>query len=226
MLAVTPVGATIIQFSNPSLKEIQEGYNSGEKYQRYPGVRRENSCPSSGYLFCDNVKVGTVLPRIVDVSDLYRAAKKKQEVRPVAGLGVRVYFPVIEEIARQNQVSYEWLVEHLVINAREDDKGDTIRSIAAVTAHVIEVTEEQLRALEENRDDITESVAPPEIELPPVVIPTPEPPVVIPNPSTFDEALVDYEQHFTDGHNADNFFDRHPEHAHHPLHMLEGDSGV
>lgn len=210
LLVVTPASATIFSFDSPSLKEIQEGYNSGDKYQRYPGVkRRENGCPIDGFLFCQNVKVGTVLPRIVDTLDLYKAAKKKQEVRTASLVAVTIHFPIIAEIARQNQVEYEWLLDHLVINAYEDERGDVLRSIQTIADNVVTVTEEQLERLSREAESIAETVADPVEE---VVTEVER------------DLQAEYDSYFTNGQNADDFINDNPGLTEDELAELEANS--
>ena len=131
--------AAIWELNNPSLQEISEGYKSGEKYQNYAGVVRDGPfgkiTPSSGYLFKDDLKIGSVLPSIVDAVDLLAAAKKEQKVL-IAGDVWNVCVPVLAEIARQNQVSCNYLINHLNINW--DDAAGT--NIFATLSDVTEAS--------------------------------------------------------------------------------------
>ena len=187
----------------PSLLEIIEGYKMG-KYQRYPGVVRETESglrigPSSGYLFADHLEAGTILPRIADARALLKAAKQPQVVM-VASAGERVRyeirFPVFEEIARQNKVSYWDLMDHLMVNAYEDERGDVIRDVHS--ASVVSAEAAQMIIDAQVQDDIVEV---------PVEVPV-EIPVVTPDPLT---PLELYENHFLEGGNADSFIDEYPE---------------
>ena len=209
LLVASPVGA-MPSAGNPSLKEIQEGYNSGKKYQRYQGVKRQYSCPSSGYLFCNNVKVGTVLPKIKNARALYYASREKIEIVPVSSQEGSYYvrYPVLAEIAEQNGVSYTWLARYLDKVALEDERGDTLRRIADTTVHVGKAAKKALEFEERrNRDK-------PAVRVKPKVVPK----------STFDKALDQYNKELNGGGTAEDFRRKYPQHNHHPLDRLEGES--
>ena len=143
-LMVSPSYADIWEFKSPSLHEIQAGYDSGKKYQRYAGVAGKNSANSYPYVFANDLKPGTVLPKVVDAHRLLRAAKKKQVVK-VTNLDNKWYlcFPVLQEIAYQNQISCEGLILHLNENW-EDDKSNPIGKAQERAEEIAEAIEEEL----------------------------------------------------------------------------------
>ena len=162
MLSGAAANAAIWKLDNPTLSEIQVEYTAGNKFQYYPGVVRENSfgarvTPTSGYIFKDELKVGTVLPSIVDVNSLLIASKKEQKVL-VASVGDThsVCFPVFAELAYQNQVSCGFLMDHILENLTDDSKLHKLGN--AVTLVQDKIQEIADKAAQEASDEVSKEV--------------------------------------------------------------------
>lgn len=82
----------------------------------------ENGTTEGNCAFIDKIQIGKTTIKITDPEALLEAAKKKQVTRVVKSSLWDIYEfpPVLQELARQNDVSVEELVSHLAESWRED----------------------------------------------------------------------------------------------------------
>ena len=163
-----------------------------------------------GYLFEDKLVLGTALPRVSDGRALLLAARMDQVVQ-VAGPWSFEY-PVLVEIARQNRVSTEWLIDYLNANWIGESNPQV-----ALTAAVAEIETEGARMeaarvaqqavftrAHERENDVVAPV---------VVAPSPAPAVAAPvvaaelTPSEIQDLYDDF---LDNTGNADDFAEAHP----------------
>ena len=93
-----------------TLTEIQMLVDEGG-FKHYPGLVTQNHKPRYPYVLGANLSVGSVAPKVTNAADLLAAAKKKQVVK-VSGPTTFCY-PVYKEMAKQNGVSCDAMMDHL-----------------------------------------------------------------------------------------------------------------
>ena len=112
-----------------SLSEIQSIVDMGG-YEHYAGTKRVNFTPKTPWLLGDEIKVGMVAPRVMNINKLLLAASKEQVVR-VAGPSDFCY-PVYQEIADQNKVSCDMLMGHLELSMDNFTAGSDVNTLVAM----------------------------------------------------------------------------------------------
>ena len=152
--------------TNPSLSELQAGYDSGKKYQHYPGIVRTTEGgglilpATNNYLFAKDLKPGSVMPTIVDPRALLRAAKKDQVVLVAStDEGPSLCFPVFKELAEQNNSSCSELMGHVAEQAKDDSTlGTALGGVMEVQAQVTKMTEEIIEKMEQETEEAVQEM--------------------------------------------------------------------
>ena len=172
MLSTTAIAAPLTDYffangySKPeSITSIQAKVDSGQ-YYNYPYV--VGGGVSKG-LFSKKLTKGTAIPQIKNIAALQAALDKEQVVLVAdADGGHSVALPIFVEIAKQNGVSVDELMSHLVINEMPSDDNsedtgffsniDTV--VSNVQSQIDEVSAEINNQInDEITAEVTEAVA-------------------------------------------------------------------
>ena len=163
-----------------SLSDIQMLVDDGG-YLHYAGTKTETHTPQYPWVLGESIKSGKVAPRVIDPRALLQAAKKEQVVK-VSG-PISYCYPIYEELADQNKIGCEDLIEHLTLSWEEE--GFVPETQVDVIVQMIVPTVVKQIALEERQSDDEVNEVP---EVPEVI------------------DLQDlYNTHFMNGGNADDF---------------------
>lgn len=131
-----------------SLTEIQEKIDNGT-YWNYPYIAGK----STTGLFEDKLKKGTAIPQILNGNRLLHKLQSGKKLI-VASNGLPC-LPVFEELAKQNGISCDSLIDHLETNQADDE--DMFSNISTALAKIETKLNEMIQA--ETSNEITNEVS-------------------------------------------------------------------
>ena len=157
MKNVLIAAALVFVVSTPAsanwFQDLLYGRSLDARVEEPNGLGIANGKSQTGYLFDTDLVIGTALPIINDGPALLAAARVDQTIE-IAGPWSFEY-PVLQEIARQNRVSTQWLINHLNDNWAHEDSSPEL-AIEQIVEEATEEAEHRMEMQEQVQEQLEE----------------------------------------------------------------------